>query len=126
MLRRDSFNAVTALTAIADRLAGKTLVDYAVPYLYGAEMEHPWPTPWGVMPKLDPCDTDSLAERIQRALPDVKVVKSLNGPSPICRRPTAGPTSSTSATSLPPAVWRCTPTCTTPSASPSAWAATSA
>ncbi|MGW2184994.1 NADPH-dependent F420 reductase [Streptomyces sp. NPDC001719] len=28
------------------------------------------------MPKLDPCDTDSLGERIQRALPDTKVVKS--------------------------------------------------
>ncbi|MCA6092180.1 NAD(P)-binding domain-containing protein [Streptomyces sp. SCA3-4] len=72
----DGHNAVTALSAIADRLAGKTLVDYAVPYLYNPEVEHPWPTPWGVMPKLDPCDTDSLAEQIQRALPATKVVKS--------------------------------------------------
>ncbi|QHC26275.1 NADPH-dependent F420 reductase [Streptomyces sp. GS7] len=72
----DGHNAVTALTAIADQLAGKTLIDYAVPYLYGAETEHPWPTPWGSMPKLDPCDTDSLAEQIQRALPRTKVVKS--------------------------------------------------
>ncbi|MEK2477134.1 NADPH-dependent F420 reductase [Streptomyces noursei] len=72
----DGHNAVTALTAIAAQLAGKTLIDYAVPYLYGAEMEHPWPTPFGTMPKLDPCDTDSLAEQIQRALPNVKVVKS--------------------------------------------------
>ncbi|WP_240667189.1 NADPH-dependent F420 reductase [Streptomyces luteoverticillatus] len=28
------------------------------------------------MPKLEPVDTDSLGERIQRALPDTKVVKS--------------------------------------------------
>ncbi|MFF4605131.1 NADPH-dependent F420 reductase [Streptomyces sp. NPDC001339] len=72
----DGANALKALTAIADQLADKTLIDYAVPYLYGAQMEHPWPTPFGTMPKLDPCDTDSLAEQIQRALPDVKVVKS--------------------------------------------------
>ncbi|MGW7056659.1 NADPH-dependent F420 reductase [Streptomyces sp. NPDC054887] len=72
----DGHNAVSALTAIADRLAGKTLVDYAVPYIYQHESEHPWPTPWGVMPRLDPCDTDSLAEQIQRALPGTKVVKS--------------------------------------------------
>lgn len=40
------------------------------------QSEHPWLTPWGIMPKLDPCDTDSLAEQIQRALPATKVVKS--------------------------------------------------
>ncbi len=28
------------------------------------------------MPKLEPCDTDSLGEQIQRALPATKVVKS--------------------------------------------------
>ncbi|WP_171166691.1 NADPH-dependent F420 reductase [Streptomyces sp. I05A-00742] len=72
----DGHNAVAALSAVADRLAGRTLVDYAVPFVYNPEVEHPWPTPWGVMPKLDPCDTDSLGEQIQRALPDVKVVKS--------------------------------------------------
>ncbi|GAU65876.1 putative oxidoreductase [Streptomyces sp. NBRC 110611] len=72
----DGASALGALTAIAEQLNGKVLIDYAVPYLYGAEMEHPWPTPFGTMPKLDPCDTDSLAEQIQRALPDVKVVKS--------------------------------------------------
>ncbi|CAM5500658.1 oxidoreductase [Streptomyces xanthochromogenes] len=72
----DGHNAVAALTAIADRLAGKTLVDYAVPFVYQHETEHPWPTPWGVMPKLEPCDTDSLGEQIQRALPATKVVKS--------------------------------------------------
>ncbi|MEU2954039.1 NADPH-dependent F420 reductase [Streptomyces xanthochromogenes] len=72
----DGHNAVAALSAIADRLAGKTLVDYAVPFVYQHETEHPWPTPWGVMPKLEPCDTDSLGEQIQRALPATKVVKS--------------------------------------------------
>ncbi|MEU9111676.1 NAD(P)-binding domain-containing protein [Streptomyces sp. NPDC048483] len=72
----DGHNALATLTAISDQLAGKVLIDYAVPYLYNPDIEHPWPTPWGVMPKLDPCDTDSLGEQIQRALPDVKVVKS--------------------------------------------------
>ncbi|MFI5548068.1 NADPH-dependent F420 reductase [Streptomyces sp. NPDC051815] len=72
----DGHNAVAALTAIADRLAGKTLIDYAVPYVYQHDSKHPWPTPWGVMPRLEPCDTDSLAEQIQRALPATKVVKS--------------------------------------------------
>ncbi|MFK0292578.1 NADPH-dependent F420 reductase [Streptomyces sp. NPDC090442] len=72
----DGHNAVAALTPIAGALADKTLIDYAVPFVYQHDSEHPWPTPWGVMPKLDPCDTDSLGERIQRALPDTKVVKS--------------------------------------------------
>ncbi|MDT0447850.1 NADPH-dependent F420 reductase [Streptomyces hesseae] len=72
----DGHNAVAALSAIADRLAGKTLIDYAVPFVYRHEPEHPWPTPWGIMPKLEPVDTDSLGEQIQRALPRTKVVKS--------------------------------------------------
>ncbi|KUL38900.1 NADP oxidoreductase [Streptomyces sp. NRRL F-4489] len=72
----DGRNAVSALTAIAGPLTGKTLADYAVPFRYDPQIEHPWPTPWGVMPTLDPCDSDSLGEQIQRALPDVKVVKS--------------------------------------------------
>lgn len=72
----DGHNAVAALSAIADELAGKTLVDYAVPFVYQHTPGHPWPTPWGVMPKLDPCDGDSLGEQIQRALPRTKVVKS--------------------------------------------------
>ncbi|WP_346429045.1 NAD(P)-binding domain-containing protein [Streptomyces luteoverticillatus] len=42
----DGHNAVAALSAIADRLAGKTLIDYAVPYIYNPDVEHPWPTPW--------------------------------------------------------------------------------
>ncbi|MGW7262270.1 NADPH-dependent F420 reductase [Streptomyces sp. NPDC054842] len=72
----DGHNAVAALSAIADQVADKTLIDYAVPYMYEHRTEHPWPTPWGVMPKLEPCDTDSLAEQIQRALPRTHVVKS--------------------------------------------------
>ncbi|MFF5444347.1 NADPH-dependent F420 reductase [Streptomyces sp. NPDC012888] len=72
----DGANAVRVLGGIADQLAGKTLMDYAVPFVYNPERAHPWPTPWGVMPALDPVDSDSLGERIQRALPDTKVVKA--------------------------------------------------
>ncbi|MFE0104569.1 NADPH-dependent F420 reductase [Streptomyces sp. NPDC059009] len=72
----DGRNAVAALSAAAEQLAGKTLVDYAVPYVYNPDIERPWPTPWGVNPILDPCDSDSLGEQIQRALPDTKVVKA--------------------------------------------------
>ncbi|AJT63452.1 hypothetical protein T261_1767 [Streptomyces lydicus] len=72
----DGHNAVAALSAAAEQLAGKTLIDYAVPFVYNPDIAHPWPTPWGVMPTLDPCDSDSLAEQIQRALPDTKVVKA--------------------------------------------------
>ncbi|MFD0412450.1 NADPH-dependent F420 reductase [Streptomyces sp. NPDC127108] len=72
----DGRNAVAALSAAAEQLAGKTLIDYAVPYVYNPDIERPWPTPWGVNPILDPCDSDSLGEQIQRALPDTKVVKA--------------------------------------------------
>ncbi|MEU5577298.1 NAD(P)-binding domain-containing protein [Streptomyces huasconensis] len=72
----DGRNAVAALSGAARQLEGKTLVDYAVPYVYDPDIEHPWPTPWGVMPTFDPCDSDSLAEQIQRALPATKVVKA--------------------------------------------------
>ncbi|MFD7628249.1 NADPH-dependent F420 reductase [Streptomyces sp. NPDC059851] len=72
----DGHSAVAALSAISGALAGKTLIDYAVPYVYDPDVEHPWPTPWGVMPMMEPCDTDSLGEQIQRALPRTKVVKS--------------------------------------------------
>ncbi|MGW6526662.1 NADPH-dependent F420 reductase [Streptomyces venezuelae] len=72
----DGHNAVAALTAIAEQLKGKVLVDYACPFIYNPDIEHPWPTPWGVNPILDPCDSDSLGEQIQRALPATKVVKA--------------------------------------------------
>jgi 8-hydroxy-5-deazaflavin:NADPH oxidoreductase len=72
----DGASAVGVLSGIGAHLAGKTLMDYAVPFVYNPEQAHPWPTPWGVMPALDPVDHDSLGERIQRALPAVKVVKA--------------------------------------------------
>ncbi|MGW7271901.1 NADPH-dependent F420 reductase [Streptomyces sp. NPDC054864] len=75
----DGANAVAALTALpAGALTGKILIDYAVPYVYQqpGDPEHSWPTPWGEMPRLNPVDTDSLAEQIQRALPDTFVVKT--------------------------------------------------
>ncbi|MEU7696689.1 NAD(P)-binding domain-containing protein [Streptomyces sp. NPDC039028] len=75
----DGANAVTALSALpAAALGGKVLIDYAVPYVYQqpGDPEHSWPTPWGEMPRLDPVDTDSLAEQIQRALPGTRVVKT--------------------------------------------------
>ncbi|MEU7137654.1 NAD(P)-binding domain-containing protein [Streptomyces sp. NPDC046261] len=73
----DGINSVKALTSAgAENLAGKTLVDYAVPFIYNPDVEHPWPTPWGIMPRLEPVDVDSLGEQIQRAFPDAKVVKA--------------------------------------------------
>lgn len=73
----DGANAARTLGGIdAGALSGKVLIDYAVPYLYNPDIPHPWPTPWGVMPRLDPVDIDSLGEQIQRALPDTKVVKA--------------------------------------------------
>ena len=52
----------------ADNLAGKVLVDVANPLDFST----------GVPPTLFVKDTDSLAERIQRAFPDARVVKTLN------------------------------------------------
>lgn len=54
-------------SAGAANLAGKVLVDVSNP------LDHST-TP----PSLDPVNTDSLAEQIQRAFPDAKVVKTLN------------------------------------------------
>jgi predicted dinucleotide-binding enzyme len=51
-----------------DNLAGKVLIDVANPLDFSA----------GFPPTLSVKDTDSLAEQIQRALPDAKVVKTLN------------------------------------------------
>lgn len=72
----DGANAVGALSAISDQLAGKVLIDYAIPFNYGAPGPHPWPTPWGTMPTFAVLDSDSLGEQIQRALPRTKVVKA--------------------------------------------------
>jgi predicted dinucleotide-binding enzyme len=52
----------------AANLAGKVLVDVANPLDFSA----------GMPPSLNPVSTDSLGEQIQRAFPQVKVVKSLN------------------------------------------------
>jgi predicted dinucleotide-binding enzyme len=52
----------------ADNLAGKILVDVA----------NPLDTSAGFPPTLSVCNTDSLAEQIQRELPDARVVKALN------------------------------------------------
>jgi 8-hydroxy-5-deazaflavin:NADPH oxidoreductase len=49
-------------------LAGKTLVDVANPLDFSK----------GMPPSLTICNTDSLAENIQRAFPEAKVVKTLN------------------------------------------------
>ncbi|MFG2466876.1 NADPH-dependent F420 reductase [Streptomyces canus] len=51
----------------ASRLSGKVLIDVANPLDFSAGR-----------PTLDPVSTDSLGERIQRAFPDAKVVKTLN------------------------------------------------
>lgn len=52
----------------ADHLHGKLLIDVANPL----DFSH------GIPPSLSVANTDSLAEQIQRAFPDVRVVKALN------------------------------------------------
>ena len=51
-----------------EQLAGKVLIDVA----------NPLDTSQGMPPTLTVCNDDSLGEQIQRALPDVRVVKALN------------------------------------------------
>jgi len=55
-------------SAGAGNLAGKVLIDIANPLDFSA----------GMPPSLNPVNTDSLGEQIQRAFPGVKVVKTLN------------------------------------------------
>ncbi|MFL5893912.1 MAG: NADPH-dependent F420 reductase [Thermoleophilaceae bacterium] len=69
------FNATAGTAALdalrmagADNLAGKLLIDVANP-LDGSR---------GFPPTLAVCNDDSLAEQIQRAFPDARVVKALN------------------------------------------------
>lgn len=52
----------------ADNLAGKLLIDVANPLDFSQ----------GMPPVLTVCNDDSLGEQIQRALPDARVVKTLN------------------------------------------------
>jgi len=65
-------NGAASLAALAlagsDNLAGKVLIDVAVPLDFSR----------GMPPTLLVKDTDSLGEQIQRAFPDARVVKTLN------------------------------------------------
>ena len=62
-------HSLDALAAAgADNLAGKVLIDVANPLDFSQ----------GMPPRLSVCNTDSLGEQIQRALPETKVVKALN------------------------------------------------
>ncbi|WP_211880960.1 NADPH-dependent F420 reductase [Pseudarthrobacter albicanus] len=61
-----SLGALTA--AGAANLAGKVVIDVANPL----DFSH------GMPPSLSPVNTDSLAEQIQRAFPEARVVKTLN------------------------------------------------
>ncbi|UTT71455.1 NAD(P)-binding domain-containing protein [Arthrobacter sp. DNA4] len=65
-------NGAASLAALAAageaRLATKILVDVSNPLDFSQ----------GMPPVLNPVNTDSLAERIQRAFPDARVVKTLN------------------------------------------------
>ncbi|MBT2481938.1 NADPH-dependent F420 reductase [Streptomyces sp. ISL-94] len=61
--------SIAALTAAdADHLDGKILIDVANPLDFSR----------GFPPILDPVDTDSLGELIQRTFPGLRVVKTLN------------------------------------------------
>jgi predicted dinucleotide-binding enzyme len=65
-------NGVGSLEALemagGDNLRGKLLIDVGNPLDFSR----------GFPPSLSVCNTDSLAEQIQRAYPDTRVVKSLN------------------------------------------------
>ena len=60
--------SLEVLAAAADQLAGKVLLDLANPLDFSQ----------GFPPSLSVCNTDSLAEQIQRAHPEARVVKALN------------------------------------------------
>ena len=61
--------ALAALQAAGEaNLADKVLIDVANPVVFSA----------GMPPVLDPVNTDSLGEQIQRAFPEARVVKALN------------------------------------------------
>ncbi len=60
--------ALEVLKGLEKELSGKVLVDVANPLDFSK----------GMPPTLSVCNTDSLGEQIQRALPDVKVVKAFN------------------------------------------------
>lgn len=60
--------AIEGLRAIAPRLTGKILIDITNPLDFSR----------GMPPSLTIANTDSLGEQVQRALPDTRVVKTLN------------------------------------------------
>ncbi|RYU10224.1 NADPH-dependent F420 reductase [Nocardioides iriomotensis] len=60
--------SLEVLATVAEQLAGKVLLDLANPLDFSQ----------GFPPSLSVSNTDSLAEQIQRAHPDVRVVKALN------------------------------------------------
>ncbi len=60
--------SLATLSALAPQLRGKVLLDVANPLDFSK----------GFPPHLTVSNTDSLAEQIQRALPETSVVKSLN------------------------------------------------
>jgi 8-hydroxy-5-deazaflavin:NADPH oxidoreductase len=61
-------NSVSALKAAGNNLTNKILIDVANPLDFSK----------GFPPTLSVCNTDSLAEVIQRTFPELKVVKTLN------------------------------------------------
>lgn len=60
--------ALDAMLAAADAVAGKVVIDISNPLDFSR----------GFPPTLTVCNDDSLAERIQHAVPDAKIVKTLN------------------------------------------------
>jgi hypothetical protein len=60
--------AVETLRTVEAQLRGKVLIDISNPLDFSM----------GMPPTLSVCNDDSLGEQIQRALPDTRVVKSLN------------------------------------------------
>ena len=61
-------NSMAALEQAGDRLDHKILIDLTNPLDFSK----------GMPPSLTVCNTDSLGEQIQRAFPEVRVVKTLN------------------------------------------------
>lgn len=61
-------HALSAVESVKEGLAGKVLVDLTNPLDFSQ----------GFPPRLTVCNDDSLGEQVQRAAPDVRVVKTLN------------------------------------------------
>lgn len=61
-------HALAVCAAVGDALDGKVLLD----------LTNPLDVSGGFPPRLSVCNDDSLGEQVQRALPDARVVKTLN------------------------------------------------